>query len=65
LKRLEMKPDEQDELSNLLALNRENQLSNLQRQRLDQLMLVYRRGMVRKAQALRVAVERGLIPPLS
>jgi hypothetical protein len=29
------------------------------------LMGIYRRGMVRKAQALKVAVDRGLQPPLS
>lgn len=33
--------------------------------RLDELMHLYRRGLVRKAQALKVAVERGLRPPLS
>jgi hypothetical protein len=65
LSNLQMQPDEQDELSELLALNRENQLSNAQRQRLDQLMVVYRQGMIRKARALKVAVERGLIPPLA
>jgi len=28
-------------------------------------MKLYRRGSLRKAKALRVAVERGLVPPLS
>jgi hypothetical protein len=32
---------------------------------LDSLMGIYRRGMVRKAQALKVAVDRGLQPPLN
>ena len=32
--------------------------------RLDELMDIYRRGMVQKAQALKVAVDRGLQPPL-
>ena len=36
-----------------------------ERARLDALMRSYRRGMVRKAQALKVAVERGLQPPLN
>jgi hypothetical protein len=37
----------------------------MQRQRLDELMQVYRHGWVRKAQALQVAVQRGLRPPLN
>lgn len=57
--------DEQRELSSLLALNREGALSARQQIRLDQLMQVYRHGLVRKAQAIQVAVERGLLPPLN
>jgi hypothetical protein len=33
--------------------------------RLEDLLQIYRRGMVRKAQAHKVAVERGLQPPRS
>lgn len=58
-------PDvQQTELSNLLALNREGQLSLDEREALDKHMQLYRRGLVRKAQALKVAVERGLKEPL-
>lgn len=57
--------DEQQELSSLLAMNREAALSARQHIRLDQLMQVYRHGLVRKAQAIQVAVDRGLLPPLS
>ena len=60
--RLEMR---EQELGDLLARNREGQLSDSERARLDELMQIYRRGLVRKAQALKVAVERDLRPPLN
>jgi hypothetical protein len=54
----------QDELSALLARNRDGLLREAERTRLDELMHLYRRGLVRKAQALREAVARGLRPRL-
>lgn len=60
----QMSQKQQEELSDLLARNREGLLGNAERARLDDLMQIYRRGMVRKAQALKVAVERRLRPPL-
>jgi len=58
--------DEQDAaLSDLLARQRENQLDSEGRRQLNELMRTYERGLLRKAQALRVAVERGLREPLS
>lgn len=57
--------DRQEELGSLLALNREGALSARQHVRLDELMKDYRRGLVRKAQALQTAVDRGLLPPLA
>lgn len=57
--------DEQDQLSELLHQQREGLLNPADRPRLDELMGNYRRGLVRKAEALRVAVARGLRPPLS
>src|SRR4051794_29219207 len=45
--------DRQDELSDLLARNREGDLPGPQRDRLEELMRAYRRGLVRKAQALK------------
>ena len=65
LRDLEMDATEQAELSELLASQREGQLAGDARVRLDTLLSIYRRGMVRKAEALKVAVERGLQPPLS
>lgn len=64
LRDLTMDAAEQEELSALLDGQREHQLDEVQRTRLDHLMGVYRRGMIRKAEALKVAVERGLQPPL-
>lgn len=61
---LEMNEDQQQELSHLLAGNREGLLDAESQARLDELMQIYRRGLVRKAQALKVAVQRGLRPPL-
>ena len=56
--------DRDDELSELLARNRESQLDDAAKRRLDELMGIYERGLLRKAQALREAVRRGLLEPL-
>lgn len=56
-------PDQQDELSDLLGRNREGLLAPPDRRRLDELMAAYRRGLVRKAQAVREAAARGLTVP--
>jgi hypothetical protein len=61
----QMEPQTNEELSDLLARNREGQLDETARRRLDELMQLYRSGWVRKAQALKVAVDRGLRPPLN
>lgn len=61
----EMPSSEQEKLSRLLAEQREGQLSDEDQLELEQLMVFYRRGMVRKAEALRVAVARKLLPPLA
>lgn len=62
----DLQMDEQDQraLSDLLARQREGTLDAEGRKRLDDLMTAYRSGMVRKAETLKVAVERGLLPPL-
>jgi hypothetical protein len=53
--------DEQDAtLSDLLARQRENQLDSDGRRQLNEMMRIYERGLLRKAQASRLAVERGL-----
>ena len=62
---LQLSEEQQGELSDLLARNRETQLQDQERENLERLMNLYRKGMVRKAEALKVAVQRGLIPPLT
>ncbi len=55
----------QQELSELLARNRESRLDASQRRRLDERMVSYRQGLLHKARAWQQAVARGLKPPLS
>lgn len=57
--------EEQERLGLLLARSREDTLDAPGRRELDGLMRTYERGLLRKAQALRVAVERGIREPLS
>jgi hypothetical protein len=54
----------QEKLSRLLEANREGTLSAAKKKQLDEVMEVYKKGMVRKAEALKVAVERGLRPAM-
>ena len=65
LTQLQLPIEIQNELSDLLALNREGQLGSQQRIRLNELMQLYRQGLVRKAQALKEAVARGIHPTLN
>lgn len=51
---------QQAELSRLLALNREGSIKDTEVGQLDELMQVYRRSLIRKAQAWKEAVSRGL-----
>ena len=62
---LQMQLRQQDQLSDHLARNQEGTLTDLEVYQLDELMQLYRRGLVKKARALKVAVERGLKPALS
>lgn len=62
---MQMESEQQEVFSDLLARNREGQLIDREVSQLDELMQVYRRGLVRKARALKVAVERGLKPALN
>ncbi|MBZ0275598.1 MAG: hypothetical protein K8I60_05615 [Anaerolineae bacterium] len=61
---LQIDDAQQDEMDALLTRQREGALNRKEQARLDELLSLYRRGTVRKAQAIRVAVERGLRPPL-
>ncbi len=57
--------EQEEALGALLEQNREGTLSTEDRRRLDEAMRAYERGLLRKSQALRVAVERGLRAPLA
>jgi hypothetical protein len=65
LSNMELDATIQAELSDLLAVNREGILTARQRLRLEELMQIYRHNLVRKAKAVKVAVDRGLRPPLN
>ena len=64
LTQLQPSDEQQSALSELLERNRENGLDEQGRRHLDELMRVYEHGLLRKAQALRIAVQRGLLAPL-
>jgi hypothetical protein len=54
-------PEEQDAmLSELLACQREGRIDLEGRRQLGELMRIYENGLLRKAQASRIAIERGL-----
>lgn len=55
-----MNADSHNELSDLLASNRENGLDESERRRLAELMAEYQKGLLRKARAWKTAVARGL-----
>ena len=61
---LQLTSEQQETLNTLLIKNREGILDVEGRQRLDEMMRIYERGLLCKAQALRVAVQRGLCEPL-
>jgi hypothetical protein len=58
-----MDEGQQEEMSDLLAQQREREITDEGRVRLDELLDLYRHGTLRKAEALHVAVQRGLRPP--
>lgn len=60
----ELSEPEQQMLSALLYQQRENTLDANQTQQLQSILQMYRYGMLRKAEALKIAVERGLRPAL-
>lgn len=58
-----LSPYERQEMTSLIEMHHERDLTRTERLRLDELMKDYRRMLVRKAQALEVAIARGLVPP--
>jgi hypothetical protein len=64
LTELQLTNEQQATLSELLAQNQEGTLDAEGQKQLDELMRLYEHGLLRKSQAMRVAVQRGLIAPL-
>lgn len=64
LTKLDFTPEQQGDFSHLLEQNREGTIETEGQTRLDQLMSIYEGGWLRKSQALREAVRRGLREPL-
>ena len=62
LTELQLTAEQQKTLDDLLEQNREGALDAEGRRHLDELMRIYEHGLLRKAQALRVAVRRGAPP---
>ena len=65
LTELQMSPAQQKLMDEFQEKNGEGELTDDERRQFDALMEIYEDALLRKAQALRVAVERGLIAPLS
>lgn len=65
LTELQMSPTQQKLMDEFQEKNGEGALTNDERRQFDALMEIYEDALLRKSQALRVAVERGLIAPLS
>jgi len=61
---LQMPPAQDQRFSRLLQKQQEGQLPDTERSELISLMQLYQDGLLRKAQALREAVRRGLREPL-
>ena len=64
LTELQLTSEQQAILNDLLIKNREDMLDGEECRQLDEMMRIYEHGLLRKAQALRVAVQRGLREPL-
>lgn len=65
LTELQMEPDQDARLSELLDRQQEGLLAEDERLELQALMQIYQEGLLRKATALSEAVKRGLMEPLS
>jgi hypothetical protein len=65
LTELEMDPDEDARLSELLDRQQAGIIVEHEYPELETLMQIYQEGLLRKATALSEAVSRGLIPPLN
>lgn len=64
LTQLEMEPDQDARLSELLDRQQAGILTEKERPELQTLMQIYQEGLLRKATALSEAVKRGLMEPM-
>ncbi|MEO1397201.1 MAG: hypothetical protein AAFV90_30365 [Cyanobacteria bacterium J06634_5] len=62
---MQLDEPQQEALDTLLEKQREDELTQADKQELQFLMKLYRLGLRRKAKALKVGVKRGLVSPLS
>ena len=65
LANLQLPESQQETLHELLEKNSEGELTKLERKYLDELMEIHDDALLTKAKAMRIAVERGLMKPLS
>ena len=65
LSELQLSPEQDRRLSQLLQKQQEQELSTREHTELSALMQYYQEGLLRKAQALHEAVRRGLREPLT
>ncbi|NEQ23919.1 MAG: hypothetical protein F6K28_33235 [Microcoleus sp. SIO2G3] len=65
LTQLQMEPEQDARLSDLLDRQQSGILTETERKELQTLMQIYQEGLLRKATALSEAVKRGLMEPLS
>lgn len=65
LTELQMEPDQDSRLSELLDRQQSGLLMEDERLELQSLMQIYQEGLLRKATAISEAVKRGLMEPLS
>jgi hypothetical protein len=65
LANLQMPESQQETLHELLEKNGEGELTKLEKKYLDELMEIHNDALLTKAKAMRIAVERGLMKPLS
>ncbi len=63
--KMKISPEKQERLSNLLFKNRESKLNKKEQEELDLMVELCELNNLKKAEAIQIAVKRGLIKPLS
>jgi len=65
LTQLQLEPEQDERLSDLLDRQQEGIITEAEQIELSSLMQIYQEGLLRKATALKEAVQRGLMEPLN